>query len=52
MWSKILELFWVYFIKFDIFENFICKILHPSTQSLSQIEYNEIKMQYHNIAML
>ena len=31
-------------MKLDIFENFIGKILHPaSKQSLSQIEYNEIK---------
>ena len=30
-------------MKLDIFENFIGKILHPSKQSLPQIEYNEIK---------
>ena len=31
-------------MKLDIFENFIGKILHASKQSLSQIEYNEIKL--------
>ena len=30
-------------MKLDIFENFTGKILHPSKQSLSQIEYAEIK---------
>ena len=30
-------------MKLDIFENFVGKILHPSKQSLSQSEYNEIK---------
>ena len=33
-----IELFCVYFIKLDIFENFIGKILRPSKQSLLQIE--------------
>ena len=42
--SKILELFCVYFIKLNIYENVIGKILHPSKQSLSQIEHNEIKL--------
>ena len=42
----------VYFMKFDTFENFIGKILHPSKQNLSQIEYNEIKLQCHNIAII
>ena len=40
---EILGLFFVYFMKLDLFENFISKILHPSKQSLSQIEYDEIK---------
>ena len=31
-------------MKLDISENFIGKILHPNKQSLSQIEYNEIKL--------
>ena len=31
-------------MKLDIFENFIGKILHPSKQSFSQIECNEIKL--------
>ena len=44
MWSKILGLFCEYFMKLDISENIIGKILHPSKQSLSQIEYNEIKL--------
>ena len=30
-------------MKLDIFKNFIGKILHPSKQSLSQIEYSEMK---------
>ena len=30
-------------MKLDVFENFIGEILHPRKQSLSQIEYNEIK---------
>ena len=47
-----LKLFYIYFIKLDIFESFIGNILHPSKQSLSQIEYKEIKSYCHNIAML
>ena len=31
-------------MKLDISENFIGNILHPSKQSLSQIEYDEIKL--------
>ena len=31
-------------MKLDIFENFRREILDPSKQSLSQIEYNEIKL--------
>ena len=31
-------------MKLDVFENFIGEILHPSKQSLSQIQYNEIKL--------
>ena len=42
--NKVLELFCVYFMKFDIFENFIGKILYSIKQSLSQIKYNEIKL--------
>ena len=38
MWNKILKLFYVYFMKLDIFANFTDKILHPSKRSLSQIE--------------
>ena len=38
MWNKILKLFYVYFMKLDIFANFTGKILHPSKRSLSQIE--------------
>ena len=44
MLNKKLGMFCVYFMKLDISENFIGKILHPSKQSLSQIEYNEIKL--------
>ena len=44
MCDEILELFCVYFMKLNIFENFIGKIVHPSKQSLSQIEYNEIRL--------
>ena len=44
MLNKILEIFCVYFMKLDIFENFIGKIHHSSKRSLSQIEYNEIKL--------
>ena len=33
-----IEFFWVYFMKLDIFENFIGNILHPSKQRLLQIE--------------
>ena len=39
-------------MKLDIFENFIGKILHPSKESLSQIEYNEIKLSWHNITIM
>ena len=31
-------------MKVDNFEHFIGKILHPSKQSLSQIEHNKIKL--------
>ena len=31
-------------MKLDIFEHFIGKTLHPSKQSLSQIEYKKIKL--------
>ena len=31
-------------MKFDIFENVIGSILHPSKQRLPQIEYKEIKL--------
>ena len=47
-----LELFYIYFIKSDIFESFIGKILHPSKQSLSQVEYKEVKLYCHNIAIM
>ena len=52
LWNEILQLFCVYFMKLDIFENFIGKILLPSNESLSQIEYNEIKLYCHNIAIM
>ena len=39
-------------MKLDFFKNFIGKILHPNKQSLSQIEYNEIKLQCRNIAIM
>ena len=52
MGNKILEMFYVHFMKLDIFENYIGKILHASQQSLSQIEYNEIKLQCHNITLM
>ena len=39
-------------MKLDTFENLIGKILHPSKKSLSQIEYNEIKLYCHNIAIM
>ena len=43
--KKKLQIFCVYFIKFiNIFDIFVAKILHPSKQSLSQIEYNEKKL--------
>ena len=44
MLNKILEMFCVYFMKLDISENFIGKMLHPIKQSLSQIEHNEMKL--------
>ena len=31
-------------MKLDILENFMGKMLHSSKHSLSQIEYNEIKL--------
>ena len=31
-------------MKLDIFENFIGKILHPSKQISSQIEYKEVNL--------
>ena len=37
-------IFCVCFMKLDIFENVIGKILHPRKQSLSQVKYNEIKL--------
>ena len=37
-------IFCVCFMKLDIFENVIGKILHPGKQSLSQVKYNEIKL--------
>ena len=42
----------VYLMKLDSSENFLGKILHPSKQSSSQIEYNEIKLQCHNVAII
>ena len=38
-------------MKLDIFENFIGKILHPSKQISSQIEYKEVKLKCHNSAI-
>ena len=40
-----LEIVLCIFQKLDIFAKFVGKILHPSRQSLSQIEYNETKLQ-------
>ena len=39
-------------MKLDSSEKFLGKILHPSKQSLSQIEYNEIELQCHNVAII
>ena len=39
-------------MKLDIFENFIGKILHPGKQNFPQIEYKEIKLQRHDIAIM